>query len=199
MSTLPWLSTHTHEASRSMAPPPGRRSQPSPTAMVGCVMSSVSCRCRQSACRTAIEALTCSSPLALEQPPQLLTPCQRSLTCPPLRLASGMRTTPIGSLAPILSLSKMAKTSSVDSRRAAALASRLSLKVWFHTGLRLLSTTLVVPSVRLPHMMTTYGSELFFPKRLRSLATRSRPPITVQSISTPTTAASAAGAALACI
>ena len=101
-----------------------------------------------------------------------------------LGLGHGGRTTPIGSLAPILSLSKMAKTSSVDSRRAAALASRLSLKVWFHTGLRLLSTTLVVPSVRLPHMMTTYGSELFFPKRLRSLATRSRPAITVQSIST---------------
>jgi hypothetical protein len=93
MCTSPWWSTHTHEASRSMAAPPGSRSsQPRPTAMMGCAMGSVSCRCRQSAWRVAIEALMCSSPLALEQPLQLLTACHRSLTWPPVRLARGMRT-----------------------------------------------------------------------------------------------------------
>jgi len=42
MSTSPLWSTHMHEASRSMAAPPGSRSQPRPTAMVGCAMGSVS-------------------------------------------------------------------------------------------------------------------------------------------------------------
>ena len=60
--------------------------------MVGCAMGIVSCRCRQSAWRVAIEALMCSSPLALEQPLQLLTACHRSLTWPAVRLARGMRT-----------------------------------------------------------------------------------------------------------